>query len=154
VGATSALSPSARIGSLGDVIDGDGSFPPGMFLVSSRAARGDCMWQDTLTVLRRCGGLSLNVLILGSVTAEQRDEVLDELRTAAGRDDIVVIDQLVDLSTAEQQALLRWLDRHRDAMVLSFASNAIFRLMTDGKFSERLFYRLNSITLSVDEETA
>jgi transcriptional regulator of acetoin/glycerol metabolism len=112
------------------------------------------MWHDTLTVLRRCGGLSLNVLILGSVTAEQRDEVLDELRTAAGRDDIVVIDQLADLSTDDQQALLRWLDQHRDAMVLSFATNAIFRLMTDGKFSERLFYRLNSITLSVDEETA
>jgi transcriptional regulator of acetoin/glycerol metabolism len=114
------------------------------------------MWQDTLTVLRRCGGLSLNVLILGSVTAEQRDEVLDELRTAAGRDagSIVVIDRLADLSTADQQALLRWLDEHRDAMVLSFATNAIFRLMTDGKFSERLFYRLNSITLSVDEETA
>lgn len=112
------------------------------------------MWQDTLTVLRRCGGLSLNVLILGSVTAEQRDEVLDELRTAAGRDDIVVIDQLADLSTDDQQALLRWLDQHRDAMVLSFATNAIFRLMTTDKFSERLFYRLNSITLSVDEETA
>jgi hypothetical protein len=129
------------------------------------------MWQDTLTVLRRCGGLSLNVLILGSVTAEQRDEVLDELRTAAGRDawrppqatpielpivpgSIVVIDQLADLSTADQQALLRWLDQHRDAVVLSFATNAIFRLMTAGEFSERLFYRLNSITLSVDEETA
>ena len=63
-------------------------------------------------------------------------------------------DQLADLSTDDQQALLRWLDEHRDAMVLSFATNAIFRLMTDGKFSERLFYRLNSITLSVDEDTA
>jgi hypothetical protein len=129
------------------------------------------MWQDTLTVLRRCGGLSLNVLILGSVTAEQRDEVLDELRTAAGRDawrppqttpielpivpgSIVVIDQLADLSTDDQQALLRWLDQHRDAMVLSFATHTILGLVTNGQFSKRLFYRLNSITLSVDEETA
>jgi hypothetical protein len=129
------------------------------------------MWQDTLTELRRFGGLPLNFLILGAVTSEQRDEALDVLRTAAGRDAwrppqttpfelpivprrIVVIDRAADLSTDDQQALLRWLDLHGDAMVLSFATNEMFRLMMNGEFSERLYYRLNIITLSVDDEAA
>jgi hypothetical protein len=129
------------------------------------------MWQHTLTALRRFGGLPLNFLILGAVTAEQRDESLDALRAATGRyawrplqttpfelpivpSCIVVIDQLADLSTDDQQAPLRWLDQHRDAMVLSFATHTILGLVTNGQFSKRLFYRLNSITLSVDEETA
>jgi len=130
------------------------------------------MWQDTLTELRRFGGLRVNFLILGAVTSEQQDEALDELRAAVGRDSwrssrttpfelpsddpssIVVINQVEDLSTDDQQALLGWLDQHRDAMLLSFASNGMFELVTDGRFSDRLFYRLNIITLSVGDEAA
>jgi hypothetical protein len=130
------------------------------------------MWQDTLTELRRFGGLRVNVLILGAVTSEQRDDALGELRAAAGRhswrpsrttpfelpiDDpssIVVINQVEDLSTDDQQALLQWLDQHCDTMVLSFATNEMFRLVTNGTFSDRLFYRLNIITLRVDDRAA
>jgi hypothetical protein len=32
------------------------------------------------------GGLPLNILTLGAVTAEQRDEALHDLRAACGRD--------------------------------------------------------------------
>jgi hypothetical protein len=128
------------------------------------------MSQETLATLRRfAGGSPLNFLILGKVTSEQRNQALHELRTACGRDacrpqgttpfelptvptSMVVIDDVAALSAADQHALLLWLDRHPDAMVLSFAENAVFPLVTNGTFLERLFYRLNIITLTVDDE--
>ena len=128
------------------------------------------MWQDTLTELRLYADRSpLNILILGAVTSEQRDEALCELRAAHGRDayhpqrtmpfklplvptTIVVIEEVAGLSTDHQQAILGWLDRYREAMVLSFAVNPVFPLVSQGTVSEKLFYRLNMITLSVDDE--
>jgi len=130
------------------------------------------MWQETLADLRRfAGGSSLKFFILGEVTPEQRNEALHELRTACGRDacrpqgttpfelpavptSMVVIDDVAALSPDDQRALLHWLDRHRDAMVLSFAVNPVFPQVTDGTFLEGLFYRLNIITLTVDDEAA
>ena len=129
------------------------------------------MWQHTLTALRRFGGLPLNFLILGTVTAEQRDEALDALRAATGRDawrtfqtahlelpivpsSIVVIDEVADISTDDQQMLLHWLEQHRDAMVLSFAIDAIFPLVEQGKYLERLYYRLNVMTLNANDDAA
>jgi transcriptional regulator of aromatic amino acid metabolism len=67
---------------------------------------------------------------------------------------MVVIDDVAALSPDDQHALLQWLDRERDAMVLSFAVNPVFPLVTNGTFLERLFYRLNIITLTVDDEAA
>jgi transcriptional regulator of aromatic amino acid metabolism len=67
---------------------------------------------------------------------------------------MVVIDDVAALSPDDQHALLHWLDRHRDAMVLSFAANPVFPLVTNGTFLEGLFYRLNIITLTVDDEAA
>lgn len=128
------------------------------------------MWQDTLTELRLYADrLPLKILILGAVTAEQRDEALWELRAAHRRDayhpqrtmpfelpkvstTIVVIDEIADLSTDHQQLLLWWLERHREGLVLSFASHPVFPLVSRGVLSEKLFYRLNMITLSVDDE--
>jgi transcriptional regulator of aromatic amino acid metabolism len=128
------------------------------------------MWQDTLTELRLYADrLPLNILILGAVTSEQRDEALSELRAGHGREayhpqrtmpfklpsvptTIVVIEEVASLSTDHQEALLWWLDRHREAMVLSFAINPVFPLVSQGKLLENLFYRLNIITLSVDDE--
>ena len=128
------------------------------------------MWQDTLTELRRfADALPLNILIVGVVTSEQRDEALFEIRAAHGLDahypqrtmpfslpliptTIVVIEEVSGLSTDHQQTLLRWLERHREVMVLSFASNPVFPLVSRGVLSEQLFYRLNVITLNVDDE--
>jgi transcriptional regulator of acetoin/glycerol metabolism len=127
------------------------------------------MWQHTLTELRRfADALPVNILILGAVTSEQRDEALFELRAAHGRDasppqrtmpftlpriptTIVVIEEITDLSTDHQQLLLWWLERHREGMVLSFSVNPVFPLVSQGTLSEKLFYRLNMITLRVDE---
>src|SRR4029453_10743931 len=98
------------------------------------------MFQDVLAELRQCAGrLPFNVLILGTVTPEQRAEALQELRAGSERDAyypqrriafdlpmistniMVVIDEVADVSTDDQQMLLHWLEQHRDAIVLSFA---------------------------------
>ena len=50
--------------------------------------------------------------------------------------------------------LLHWLEQHRDAMVLSFAMNAIFPLVEQGKYLERLYYHLNVMTLNVNDDAA
>ena len=130
------------------------------------------MWQETLADLRRFAGRSsLKFFILGEVTSEQRNEALHELRTASGRDacfpqgttpfelptvpsSIVVIEDVAALSPGDQHALLHWLDCHHDAMVLSFAVSPVFPLVTNGTFLEGLFYRLNIITLTIDDEAA
>jgi len=131
------------------------------------------MFQDVLTELRLCvGSLPFNVLILGTVAPEQRAEVLQELRAASERDAyypqrriafdlpivstniMVVIDEVAELSTYDQQILLQWLEQHRDAMVLSFAIDAIFPLMEQGKYLERLYYCLNVMTLNVNDAAA
>jgi transcriptional regulator of aromatic amino acid metabolism len=67
---------------------------------------------------------------------------------------MVVIDDVAALSPDDQHALLHWLDRHGDTIVLSFAVNPVFPLVTSGTFLEELFYRLNIITLTVDDEAA
>jgi len=130
------------------------------------------MWQETLGDLRRFAGRSsLKFFILGEVTSEQRNEALHELRTACGRDaclpqgttpfelptvpnSMVVIEDVAALSPDDQRTLLHWLDRHGDALVLSFAVSPVFPLVTNGTFLEGLFYRLNIITLTIDAEAA
>ena len=130
------------------------------------------MWQDTLPELRQfTGRLPLNVLILGAVTPKQRAEALRELRAECERDTyypqrgmafelpivsttIIVIDEVADVSTDDQQTLLQWLEQHRDAMVLSFATKPIFPLVTQSTFLERLYYRLNVMTLHVNDDAA
>jgi transcriptional regulator of aromatic amino acid metabolism len=131
------------------------------------------MFQDLLSELRRCMRLlPFNALILGTVTPEQRAEAVQELRIGNERDafhaqrniffklpivsttTIVVIDEVADLSTDDQLTLLQWLLQHRDAMVLSFAANPIFPLVAQGKFLDRLYYRLNVITLNVNDDAA
>ena len=131
------------------------------------------MFQDALAELRQCAGcLPFNVLFLGTVIPEQRAEALQELCARSERvafypqrrvafdlpvvstNIMVVIDEVADVTTDDQQMLLHWLERHRDAMVLSFAIDAIFPLVEQGKYLERLYYRLNVMTLNVNDDAA
>ena len=131
------------------------------------------MFQDLLTELRQCAPrLPLNILILGIVTHEQRAQALQQLRGGCERDahhpqrrmgfelptvstsTIVVIDEVAGLSTDEQQTLLQWLEQHRDTMVLSFGTHAVFPLVTQGQFVEKLYYRLNVMTLNINDDAA
>jgi len=130
------------------------------------------MFQDVLTELRQFAGrLPSSVLIVGTVSPEQRARALKELCAWCQRDVyypqrmafklpnvstslLIVIDELADIATDDQQRLLQWLEHHHDAMVLSFAINPIFPLVTLSTFSERLYYRLNVMTLSVNHDAA
>ena len=130
------------------------------------------MLHDVLTELPQFAGrLPSSVLIVGTVSPEQRAGTLKELCAWCQRDVyhpqrmafelptvstpiIVVIDRVAELSPDDQQRLVQWLEDHPDAMVLSFATNHIFPLVEQGKFLERLYYRLNVMTLSVDDATA
>ena len=128
------------------------------------------MFQNALTELRQFAGrLPSSVLIVGTVSPEQRAGALEELCAWCQRDVyypqrmafklpnvstsiLVVIDEVADIATDDQQRLLQWLEHHPDAMVLSFAIHPIFPLVEQGKFSERLYYRLNVITLNVNDD--
>ena len=128
------------------------------------------MFQNALTELRQFASrLPSGVLIVGTVSPEQRAGSLEELCASCQRDAyhpqrmgfklptvstsiLVVIDEVADIATDDQQRLLQWLEHHPDAMVLSFAINPIFPLVEQGKFSERLYYRLNVITLNVHDD--
>lgn len=128
------------------------------------------MWQDTLTRLGRLASDgALKFLVLGDVTPAQRDEAVRHLRSVSGRDaydpqqttpfelpsaatSLVVIDRVGELSHADQLSLDQWLDRHRDTMVLAFSEESLFPLVAQGTLSAQLFYRLNLITLRVDED--
>ena len=128
------------------------------------------MFQNVLTELRQFAGrLPSSVLIVGTVSPEQRAGALKELCAWCQRDVyhpqrmafklpnvstsiLVVIDEVADIATDDQQRLLQWLEHHPDAMVLSFAINPIFPLVEQGKFLERLYYRLNVMTLNVNDD--
>lgn len=95
------------------------------------------MFQDVLTELRQFAGrLPSSVLIVGKVSPEQRAGALEELCAWSQREAyhpqrmafklpnvstciLVVIDEVADIATDNQQTLLQWLEHHRDAMVLS-----------------------------------
>ena len=129
------------------------------------------MFQDLLTELRQFAGrLPLKVLILGTVSPEQRVQVLQEFRAGCGGGDmyhpqrnmgfklpnvstgiIVVIDEVADVSADDQHTLLHWLEQHRDGMVLSFAKKPIFPFVKQGTFLDRLYYCLNVMTLNVND---
>jgi hypothetical protein len=130
------------------------------------------MFQNVLTELRQFAGrLPSSVLMVGKVSPEQRAGALEELCAWCQRDAyhpqrmafklpnvstsiIVVIDEVADISRDDQQTLLQWLEHQRDAMVLSFAINPIFSLVTQGRFLDRLYYRLNVMTLNVNDDVA
>jgi hypothetical protein len=130
------------------------------------------MFQNVLTELRQFAGrLPSSVLIVGTVSPEQRAGPLEELCAWCQRDVyhlqrmafklpnvstsiLVVIDEVADISTDDQQTLLQWLEQHPDAMVLSFATKPIFSHVKRGTFLERLYYRLNVMTLSVNHGAA
>jgi len=66
---------------------------------------------------------------------------------------IVAIDRVAELSPDDQQRLVQWLEQHPDAMVLSFTTHPIFPLVEQGKFLDRLYYRLNVMALTVNDDT-
>ena len=109
-----------------------------------------------------------NVLIVGHLDASQRDEIVQAVKAQRGlavihaqrhskivlptHDKvIVVLDNVCDLSTEDQERLLKWISRHQGRIV-SFASHSPYALVCAGTFVERLYYQLNTVCLVLDEE--
>jgi sigma-54-interacting transcriptional regulator len=56
------------------------------------------------------------------------------------------------LTEAQQEELSQWLDSGPRVTVVSVSSSSLFSQVENGTFSERLYYRLN--TILEDEDTA
>ena len=61
----------------------------------------------------------------------------------------VVLQDIADLGPADQQVLLRWLEKKaaQRPLVISTSSRGLYLLVGAGRFSEHLYYRLNSVYL-------
>ena len=101
-----------------------------------------------------------NILIIGSGPAAE--DTLDGIRQALegpietrefpGRLDLpddrcgaLVLLNVGDLGEAQQAELMTWVERSPDVPVVSTHRNSLYTLVTKGKFSERLYYRLNTV---------
>jgi sigma-54-interacting transcriptional regulator len=115
---------------------------------------------DTVEDLQRLARLShANILIVGDMAVSERDEVLRTLRQQRGHDVfhaqrpselvlpdrgdvILVLDDACELSRFDQHRLLGWMGRNRGRIV-SFASRSLYGMVCEGRFVERLYYKLN-----------
>ena len=61
-----------------------------------------------------------------------------------GHGQIMLVRDAQDLSDAQQQQLLAWMDRHPATQVISVASQPLFPLVAAGLFQATLYYRLNT----------
>ena len=109
-----------------------------------------------------------NVLIVGRISADHRDEILHTIKSQSGRDVfhaqrrstlmlpsdgelIVVLDEVCHLSREDQERLLGWLVRH-DGQLVSFASCSPYAMVREGSLVERLYYHLNTFCIVLEEE--
>jgi DNA-binding NtrC family response regulator len=101
-----------------------------------------------------------NILIIGSGQAaedildgiEQTLEGTIETRILPGPLDlpddgcgVLVLRNVGDLGEEQQTELMTWIERSPDVPVVSMHRSSLYILVTKGKFSERLYYRLNTV---------
>ena len=124
---------------------------------------------DTLEDLQHLARASrANLLIVGDMVVSERDEVLRTVRRQRGLDVfhsqrrsefvlpdrgdvILVLDDACQLSRFDQNRLLGWIGRNQGPIV-SFASRSLSGMVCEGRFLQRLYYRLNifSVMLTGD----
>jgi hypothetical protein len=61
-----------------------------------------------------------------------------------GHGQVMLVRDAQDLTAAQQQQLLAWMDRHPATQVISVASQPLFPLVAAGLFRASLYYRLNT----------
>jgi len=61
-----------------------------------------------------------------------------------GHGQVMLVRDAQDLTAAQQQQLLAWMDRHPATQVISVASQPLFPLVAAGLFQAALYYRLNT----------
>jgi Sigma-54 interaction domain len=59
----------------------------------------------------------------------------------------LILEHVATCSPSQQQALLEWLDVARQVQVIATSERRLFDLVQRGAFSDRLYYRLNTIHL-------
>jgi len=65
----------------------------------------------------------------------------------------VVLHDVEHLRPADQLRLLRWLEEPQRPQIISTSSRALYPLVGAGRFSEDLYYRLNSVVLDCTSPT-
>ena len=116
---------------------------------------------DTLEDLQHLARASrANLLIVGDMVVSERDEILRTVRRQRGLDvfhaqrrsefvlpdrgdAILVLDDACKLSRFDQNRLLSWIGRNQGPIV-SFASPSLYDMVCEGRFVQRLYYRLNT----------
>ena len=111
------------------------------------------------------GGCAANILVIGRLSAAQREYVATLVASQRQTDVfyarsferlpaearlLVVLDDVNGLSAHDQQRLLRWID-DTQPQILSFAREQLYPMVTAGRFRDALFYRLNVVSLAVEE---
>jgi transcriptional regulator of aromatic amino acid metabolism len=67
----------------------------------------------------------------------------------------LILEQVANCSAFEQEALLVWLDAiARQVQVIATADLCLFDLVERGRFSDRLYYRLNTVHLDLQLPSA
>jgi DNA-binding NtrC family response regulator len=62
----------------------------------------------------------------------------------------LILEQVASCSTSQQQMLLEWLETAaRQVQVIATAEPDLFGLVERGSFSDRLYYRLNTVHLDL-----
>jgi hypothetical protein len=93
---------------------------------------------------------------LAQILADCRQPVHE--RTAGGVDPMprhgtIVLRDVAGLDLRQQRLLLRWLTECMDVVqVVTVAAESLFPSVQRGAFLDALFYRLNVVTLMIDEE--
>ena len=128
----------------------DGVYPP----ISRVGIREESSAIDDWPLVRR---ERLHALLIGSHAAA--DAVLSRIfpdvqwslalwSPADGSDHghghITIVRDAQDLTDAQQQQLLAWMDRHPAIQVISVASRPLYPLVAAGSFRSTLYYRLNT----------
>ena len=121
--------------------------------------------RDALAELRLLTqGCRANILIVGHLHPSECDDLLETIKAHCeqdvfhaqrqptdlalpdGGDRIVVLDAVCELSRHQQRQLLRWLSEHK-AVIVSFASRSVYDMVCEGRFSDRLYYHLNTLCI-------
>ena len=70
-----------------------------------------------------------------------------ELSLAGISSGTLILEHVAACSPSQQQALLEWIDTARQVQIIATTEFRLFDLMQRGGFSDRLYYRLNTIHL-------
>jgi hypothetical protein len=128
----------------------DRTFPP----VSDVEIREESSATDDWSIVRQEG---LHALLIGSHAAASAvlSRVFPEVRwslalwsPADGPDrrhsQVALVRDPQDLTDAQQQQLLAWMERHPAIQVISVASRPLYPMVEAGSFRATLYYRLNT----------